>query len=104
MPLRPENIATKQFTTALRGANRDELQAFLRKVAREHQAALTLPAQDAEARLAKLDGRLQQAEELLRSADGVYRSAQKHLRETRDRARYGPGQDQRRGGASGERP
>jgi cell division septum initiation protein DivIVA len=80
MPLRPEDIATKEFTTALRGANRDELHAFLRKVAREHRAVFTR-AEDAEARLAKVEGRLQQAEDLLRSADGVYRSAQNHLRQ-----------------------
>lgn len=80
MSLAPEDIAAKSFTNAFRGANRDEVRAYLRKVAREYRL-VSERVGDTEAKLAAITTRVAQVEDMLRSADELYRAAQDHVRQ-----------------------
>ncbi|HWG74925.1 MAG TPA: DivIVA domain-containing protein [Acidimicrobiales bacterium] len=78
MSLRPEDIATRQFTTAFRGLDKGEVYDHLRAAAGDYQAAVERSAA-AEAQLAEVKARLERAEDLVLAADGACEAAQSHL-------------------------
>ena len=78
MSLSPEDIATRQFNTAFRGFDKEEVYDLLRVVAGDYQAAVERSAA-AEAQLVELIARLERAEDLVIAAGGACEAAQSHL-------------------------
>ena len=79
-----DDITSRSFAASFRGFDKAEVRKFLADVAVQQQV-LAFRAQEAEARLDDLRGRLESVEDLLRAADEKYEAAQAQLDELESR-------------------
>ena len=84
MTAHTDDITARSFAASFRGFDKAEVRRFLADVAVQQQL-LAFRAQEAEARLDDLRGRLESVEDLLRAADEKYEAAQAQLDELESR-------------------